>query len=156
MSSVLRMEYIGNYVDRHYSDLCPYRPVQCQNSDYRNQLGLDWDFTAETQCTAVIRSCMWPLVGPSWQSDCSPYYGLPNGPIKVGSRWGQRHPQEANIGSVPATQSQPGLTQAYKPPISTPSNTTTPQGNTQKIPTYYTHNYASSVVEQTLRGPTDY
>ena len=27
-------------------------------------------------------------------------YQLPNGPVKAGRRWGQRHPQGANLGSI--------------------------------------------------------
>ena len=32
-------------------------------------------------------------------SDICTNYQLPNGPVKAGRRWGQRHPQGANLGS---------------------------------------------------------
>ena len=32
-------------------------------------------------------------------SSKSTNYQLPNGPVKAGRRWGQRHPQGANLGS---------------------------------------------------------
>ena len=36
----------------------------------------------------------------SWEASCQiTNYQLPNGPVKAGRRWGQRHPQGANFGS---------------------------------------------------------